>query len=134
MVFSGAGELWDGSLFVFDGRLAVGPDPALPAAAPCVRCGGPAHLPHMNCSNIDCNQLFIACEACKAYPRPLPVSALFLFACVWGEEGVAFSFFVCLSLPAVAPACGAAAPRTCSRDCSNIDCNQLFIACEACKV
>eukprot|EP00884_Botryococcus_braunii_P011201 jgi/Botrbrau1/20081/Bobra.200_1s0084.1 len=59
------GDLWNGSLFVFDGRMAVGPDPSLPAATACARCGAPAHLPHMNCSNIDCNQLFIACAACK---------------------------------------------------------------------
>ena len=37
----------------------------LVAAAPCQVCGGAVALPHMNCSNIDCNKLYIACDACK---------------------------------------------------------------------
>lgn len=38
----------------------------LPAAVPCSMCGeAPAALPHVNCANIDCNELFIACNACK---------------------------------------------------------------------
>lgn len=38
----------------------------LPAAIPCQVCGSPqAFLPHMNCANIDCNELFVACESCK---------------------------------------------------------------------
>eukprot|EP00887_Chlorella_sp_A99_P002807 scaffold6.g2807.t1 len=60
---------WKGSLFVFDGRMAVRPnkdtEEPLEAAAPCQVCGGTAVLPHMNCANIDCNKLFIACEACR---------------------------------------------------------------------
>jgi hypothetical protein len=41
-------------------------DEVLPAAVPCSMCGeGPAALPHVNCANIDCNELFIACAACK---------------------------------------------------------------------
>ena len=74
----GAG--WDGSLFVFDARLAVSPDgrsgltedggegssaPLLAAAMPCAVCGAAdAALPHLNCANIDCNRLFLACRAC----------------------------------------------------------------------
>jgi len=83
------GKGWEGSLFVFDARMAVAPKgddsaveasgsneeggkgggegegaPPLPAAAPCLLCGGPAALPHLNCSNIDCNRLFISCRAC----------------------------------------------------------------------
>ena len=37
----------------------------LEAAAPCQACGATAVLPHMNCANIDCNKLFLACDACK---------------------------------------------------------------------
>ncbi|KAF8055836.1 STR8 [Scenedesmus sp. PABB004] len=67
------GEHWDGSLFVFDGRMAINPalppgahaGDGLPAAVPCALCGGVAALPHVNCANIDCNELFIACAACK---------------------------------------------------------------------
>ncbi|EFN58640.1 hypothetical protein CHLNCDRAFT_10350, partial [Chlorella variabilis] len=60
---------WNGSLFVFDGRMAIRPnkdkEEELEAAAPCQVCGATAVLPHMNCANIDCNKLFIACDACK---------------------------------------------------------------------
>lgn len=66
-----SGELWNGSLYVFDGRMAV-PGRAsgaaaapLKAAVPCALCGGEAELPHMNCANVDCNKLFIACPTCK---------------------------------------------------------------------
>lgn len=37
----------------------------LVAAAPCAACGGKASLPHMNCANIDCNKLFLACDQHK---------------------------------------------------------------------
>ena len=60
---------WNGSLFVFDGRMAIRPDgdedAPLEAAVPCQVCGAKAALPHINCANIDCNKLFIACDKCK---------------------------------------------------------------------
>ncbi|KAJ9507656.1 hypothetical protein QJQ45_019156 [Haematococcus lacustris] len=84
------GEHWQGSLYVFDARMAISPQGAkavdgsgsleaaalaghpLPAAVPCQAsasmrvCGcGEAQLPHVNCANVDCNELFIACRACK---------------------------------------------------------------------
>ncbi|GLC36573.1 hypothetical protein PLESTM_000461600 [Pleodorina starrii] len=81
------GAHWKGSLFVFDARMAIpassegGADAptsahrasavgaeagALRAAVPCSLCGSPdSQLPHVNCANIDCNELFIACAACK---------------------------------------------------------------------
>lgn len=61
---------WNGSLFVFDGRMAIRPnkneEAPLEAAVPCQLCGGRAVLPHANCANIDCNKLFIACDACRS--------------------------------------------------------------------
>ncbi|PNW83046.1 hypothetical protein CHLRE_06g304600v5 [Chlamydomonas reinhardtii] len=67
------GDHWKGSLFVFDGRMAISANKdgdeggPLPAAVPCQVCGSPAsQLPHVNCANIDCNELFIACAPCKA--------------------------------------------------------------------
>lgn len=61
-------EHWKGSLFVFDGRMAIRKDrdrdAPLEAAVPCQVCQGEAVLPHANCANIDCNQLFIACNTC----------------------------------------------------------------------
>lgn len=68
-------DYWDGSLFVFDGRMALSPEEARngtvakgprPAAVPCQICGSPdSEVPHVNCANIDCNELFIACAKCK---------------------------------------------------------------------
>jgi predicted sulfurtransferase len=62
-------DKWNGSLFVFDGRMAIRPnkdeEAPLEAAAPCALCGGTAELPHTNCANIDCNKLFMACSGCK---------------------------------------------------------------------
>ena len=79
--------LWDGSLFVFDGRMAIVPEgtskswpslcdrpgldvketaEGLPSSIRCQVCNGPGHVPHVNCANVDCNRLFIACDACKA--------------------------------------------------------------------
>jgi len=71
----GGGEAahWKGSLYVFDSRMAVPPhldstreDSKLVAMTPCVICGNPAEAPHVNCANVDCNKLFLACEQCKA--------------------------------------------------------------------
>lgn len=61
---------WTGSLFVFDNRMAIPGDSeqGLVAAVPC-SCGAAAKLPHSNCANLDCNRLFMACEACKGKYR-----------------------------------------------------------------
>ena len=73
-------DRWNGSLYVFDDRMAVAPGhmggpqcsseedtPAtLPAAQPCAVCGAPPVLPHINCANVDCNALLLVCEGCKA--------------------------------------------------------------------
>lgn len=70
---------WDGALYVFDDRMAVAPEnlqhggaaaagretAAMPrSAAPCAVCGGEPQLPHINCANVDCNLLFLACPHC----------------------------------------------------------------------
>ena len=74
-------------MFVFDDRLALGfsknggeeegaethqlsaasdPGAKLPAAVECQLCGGgEAVLPHLNCANVLCNKLFIACDRCR---------------------------------------------------------------------
>mmetsp|Transcript_17158 Transcript_17158/g.47887 ORF Transcript_17158/g.47887 Transcript_17158/m.47887 type:complete len:196 (-) Transcript_17158:23-610(-) len=67
------GDCWDGSLFVFDNRMVLPgdmtgrhPHKELSAAVPCELCGSQAPvLPHLNCANIDCNKLFLACEHCR---------------------------------------------------------------------
>jgi len=101
------GDEWKGSLFVFDGRVAVpaehpeeaerrwrtpetagslegvtkgqvdssfalgaaSPFKGLKAATGCYVCGGKAEAPHINCANIDCNRLFLACPRCKETMR-----------------------------------------------------------------
>lgn len=60
---------WKGSLYVFDGRMAIRPnkdaqEPLEPVAS-CALCGGKAILPHLNCANVDCNKLFLACQECQ---------------------------------------------------------------------
>lgn len=57
-------ELWKGSLYVFDQRMATYKD--RPAAAGCHHCGGPV-IPavHINCANADCNWHFLCCSNCR---------------------------------------------------------------------
>ena len=58
-------------------------DPAhqgqLVAAASCAACGEAASLPHMNCANIDCNKLFLACDRHKVGPIVCCASTACLF-------------------------------------------------------
>lgn len=60
---------WKGSLYVFDGRMAIRPNKdsqePLEAVAACALCGDKAILPHLNCANVDCNKLFLACQKCQ---------------------------------------------------------------------
>ena len=65
------GDGWKGSLYVFDARMAVGPDLAavddptqLECVAGCSICGAKAYPPHINCANVDCNKLALVCPAC----------------------------------------------------------------------
>jgi predicted sulfurtransferase len=66
-------EHWKGSLYVFDSRMAVPThldstkqDGQLKTVAPCAICGETeGQAPHLNCANVDCNKLFLACEKCK---------------------------------------------------------------------
>lgn len=62
-------DYWKGSLYVFDGRMAIRPnkdkEEPLEAVANCALCGDKPILPHLNCANVDCNKLFLACQACQ---------------------------------------------------------------------
>lgn len=69
-------DQWRGSLYVFDERMAIdaenlgGPQDeaakaSMPAATTCAVCGAAPRLPHINCANVDCNLLFMACGACQ---------------------------------------------------------------------
>ena len=75
-----ADSAWRGQLFVFDARLSMaadggqvegrlsaggGGDGDAPLALTCHCCGGGrASAPHRNCPNVDCNRLFLVCQAC----------------------------------------------------------------------
>jgi UPF0176 protein len=56
---------WQGKLFVFDDRLAVPIAEQEPAEviSKCMHCNALSDF-YFNCANMDCNQLFIACQAC----------------------------------------------------------------------
>jgi UPF0176 protein len=58
------GEHWLGKLFVFDDRLTVPiSKDETKVIGVCHHCGGPTES-YINCSNIDCNNLFLGCLEC----------------------------------------------------------------------
>lgn len=75
------GKDFDGSLYVFDGRVSVDINHVNPSAiAACKLCGNPNNR-NLNCANVECNEQFNMCEtcsqkmegacsdACKTHPR-----------------------------------------------------------------
>lgn len=60
------GKDFDGSLYVFDGRVSVPINTVNPTAiAQCKNCGT-ATTRNLNCANVECNEQFNMCEACSA--------------------------------------------------------------------
>ena len=57
------GKHWRGNLFVFDDRLVVPLSDDAKPIAHCHSCGKECDT-YRNCANMDCNELFIACDAC----------------------------------------------------------------------
>jgi UPF0176 protein len=57
------GKYWDGKLFVFDDRLAVDVNPEAEVVGTCHHCNQPAEQ-YYNCANMDCNRLYLCCDAC----------------------------------------------------------------------
>lgn len=56
--------LWEGSLYVFDGRIAVDFAPGAAQLAHCAVCGDPTS--HMaNCRNLACRKRFVCCTECE---------------------------------------------------------------------
>ena len=85
-----------------------GEETSLPAAVGCQLCGGPeAALPHLNCANLDCARLFIACAACK----------VFIVSCSW-------------ALSAVETACKTWLHRLCCRP--HAKCSRMLTHCCSC--
>jgi UPF0176 protein len=55
--------LWEGSLYVFDGRMGVKFSDKAKDIADCVHCGTKTSR-YTNCANVTCNELIIVCENC----------------------------------------------------------------------
>lgn len=63
--FKEGSKHWKGKLFVFDDRMAIPLDESEESKpiASCRYCHAPSDWQY-NCANMDCNELFICCEAC----------------------------------------------------------------------
>jgi len=57
--------LWEGKCFVFDGRLNVAFSENSQDIGECVHCQAKTSN-HVNCSNVACNRLVLACQACAS--------------------------------------------------------------------
>ena len=55
--------LWEGSLFVFDGRMSVDPSESTSPIGVCSHCQGKTKN-YLNCSNPACNELVLICQEC----------------------------------------------------------------------
>ena len=62
--------LWEGSLYVFDGRMNVDFSPEAKTIGECEACGG-ATSTFRNCSNLGCRDLVLLCDACNENPANL---------------------------------------------------------------
>lgn len=56
--------LWEGSLYVFDGRMGIKFSDQAKDIGQCVHCGAKTSR-YANCANVDCNDLIIVCEKCQ---------------------------------------------------------------------
>lgn len=59
--------LWEGSLYVFDNRMAVTFSDAAAVLGTCAECGS-ATSRMQNCSDLACREQLVVCEACGASP------------------------------------------------------------------
>ena len=62
--------LWEGQLYVFDGRMGMDFSDHAKTIGECVHCGGKTSN-YENCAEPSCNELVLICEACKANPDKL---------------------------------------------------------------
>ena len=56
--------LWEGSLYVFDGRMKVDFSEGVKTIGECEACNGPTS-DFVNCSNLGCKDLILLCEHCQ---------------------------------------------------------------------
>jgi len=59
--------LWEGSLYVFDNRMAVQFSDEAAVIGRCVQCAAPTSR-MQNCSDLSCREQFVVCETCGASP------------------------------------------------------------------
>ena len=57
--------LWEGSLYVFDGRMGQKFSDKAKDIGECVHCGGKTSN-YQNCANKRCNKLILVCNSCRA--------------------------------------------------------------------
>jgi UPF0176 protein len=60
--------LWEGSLYVFDGRMGTKFSDKAKDIGICVHCGGNTSR-YTNCSVVACNDLILVCEGCAAWAK-----------------------------------------------------------------
>lgn len=63
-------SLWEGSLYVFDGRMTVDFSDHAAVIGECEKCGAGTSK-FVNCSNLACRDLVLLCETCAAVPENL---------------------------------------------------------------
>ncbi|HUC87947.1 MAG TPA: rhodanese-related sulfurtransferase [Candidatus Binatia bacterium] len=63
----GDGGLWEGALYVFDGRMSQKFSAQAKDIADCIHCGQKTSH-YKNCANVACNALFVSCEDCQDQP------------------------------------------------------------------
>ena len=66
----GDDSLWEGNLYVFDGRMGVNFSDHAKTIGECVHCGGKTSN-YENCAKSSCNELVLICEQCKSNPKNL---------------------------------------------------------------
>ena len=66
----GDSGLWEGQLYVFDGRMGMNFTSEAKTFGVCIHCGGGTSN-YENCANPACNDLVLICETCKKDPAKL---------------------------------------------------------------
>jgi UPF0176 protein len=66
----GDDELWEGNLYVFDGRMGMNFSDHAKVVGTCVHCGNLTSN-YENCAEPSCNQLVLICEECKKHDNKL---------------------------------------------------------------
>lgn len=62
--------LWEGNLYVFDGRMGMDFSDHAKVIGECIHCGGKTSN-YENCARPECNDLVLICESCKKEPAKL---------------------------------------------------------------